>query len=392
MCILAPMHYYSYMIREFKPDHSADPANGPLYFVRSEDKYRSLWQYIKRYQNSSFNNKLLKKRFPAMDNSLRKVKAQHTADALKQAEAYFNTARTSELAIKPLILYYGALNMVKALMMFTDNDLTLENTVQRVKGLNTHGLTNGASSPTDEAIRNDTTNLLEEFGLVTAVDKTVFSLLHGCWSNTPLPRGSRLELGDLASMHPNSWRSFKAHTGKPPKYFKIDGASFRTTARGEEHIVVFGGSFNSMLYQASMPVGQDNIFAFFENRLPQLGSLYSRETQPQSSFYTNGVPRNIDEYLPGYREPTGVQFVMGNPDVGQALHLIEVEFAMLFILGNLTRYAPQKWLDNVNYSNKGEMFVVEGFINSVAFSFPKLIFEELEEKNYTFTGDVAYWS
>ncbi len=380
------------MIRDFKPDHTSDHASGPLYFVRSEDKYRSLWQYIKRYQNPTFNDKILKKRHPAMASGIRKVKAQHVADALKQAEAYFNTARSSELAIKPLILYYGALNMVKALMIFADNDLTLENTVQRDKGLNTHGLTNGASSPADEAIRNDSTNLLEEFGLVNAVDKTVFSLLHSCWSDTPLPQGTRLELGDLASMHPNSWRSYKAHTDKPPKYFKIEGASFRTTARGPEHMVVFGGLFNSMLYQPTMPTGQDNIFAFFEGQLSQLATYYSRETQPQSSFYTNTMPNNIDEYLPGYREPSGTRFVMKNINAGQALHLIEVEFAMLFILGNLTRYVPQKWLDNVNYGNKGEMFVVEGFINSVAFSFPKLIFEELEEKDYTFTGDVAYWN
>lgn len=379
------------MIREFIPDHTADHASGPLYFVRSEDKYRSLWQYIKRYQNPSFNDKLLKKRFPSMATSLRKTKAQHVAESLKQAEAYFNTARASELAIKPLILYYGALNMVKALMMFADNDLTLENTVQRANGLNSHGLTNSASTPADTIIRNDNTNLLKEFGIVTGVDRTVFSLLHSCWSDIPLPKGSRLELGDLASMHPNSWRSFKAHTGKSPKYFKIESAGFRTTARGPEQLVSFGGIFNSMLYQPTMPIGEDSIFAFFENHLSQLSSLYSRETQPQSSFYTNIVPTNIDEYLPGYREPTGTQFVMGNADVGQALHLIEVEFSMLFILGNLTRYVPQKWLDNVNYGSKGEMFVVEGFINSVAFSFPKLIFEELEQKDYTFTGDVAYW-
>ncbi len=380
------------MIRDFKPDHTSDHASAPLYFVRSEDKYRSLWQYIKRYQNPTFNDKLLKKRHPSMASSIRKVKAQHVADALKQAEAYFNTARSSELAIKPLILYYGALNMVKALMIFADNDLTLENTVQRNKGLNKHGLTNSASNAADEAIRNDSTNLLEEFGLVIAEDKTVFSLLHSCWSDTPLKQGTRLELGDLASMHPDSWRSYKAHTGKPPKYFKIDGASFRTTSRGEEHIVVFGGLFNSMLYQPTMPRGQDNIFAFFEGQLDQLATFYSRETQPQSSFYSNAMPNNIDEYLPGYREPSGTRFVMKNINAGQSLHLIEVEFAMLFILGNLTRYVPQKWLDNVNYGNKGEMFVVEGFINSVAFSFPKLIFEQLEEKEYTFTGDVAYWN
>lgn len=381
------------MIRDFKPDHTSDHANAPLYFVRSEDKYRSLWQYIKRYQNPAFNNKILKKRHPSMDSGIRKIKAQHVADALKQAEAYFNTARSSELSIKPLILYYGALNMVKALMIFADNDLTLENIVQRDKGLTKHGLTNNASDSSDEVIRNDSTNLLEEFGIVTHQSKTVFSLLHSCWSDNPLPQDTRLELGDLASMHPNSWRSYKAHTGKPPKYFKIQGSGFRTTVRGDEHLVVFGGAFNSMLYQSTMPTGQDNIFAFFEGQLDQLASFYSRETQPQSSFYTKAMPNNIDEYLPGYREPSGTKFIMRNINAGQALHLIEVEFAMLFILGNLTRYVPQKWLDNVNYGNNGEMFVIEGFINSVAFSFPKLIFEELEEKEYTFTtGDVAYWN
>src|SRR5438270_8742338 len=117
------------MIRTFTPDREATPAKQHLGFVRSENKNRSIWQYLKRYENPEFVAKKLKKDYPGIASSLRKQKAQHIVDCIRQAESYFNTANMSELSIKPLILYYGMLNLAKALMLFGDNSLTLEDDV-----------------------------------------------------------------------------------------------------------------------------------------------------------------------------------------------------------------------------------------------------------------------
>src|ERR1035437_283704 len=108
MSIGTPMFllfYNSIMIRDFTPDRSEKTrASKPtLSFVRSENKVRSIWQYLKRYEDPTFVNRRIQVDYPSVVETLRNKKAQHIADCIRQAEAYFQTASTSDLSIKPLI-------------------------------------------------------------------------------------------------------------------------------------------------------------------------------------------------------------------------------------------------------------------------------------------------
>lgn len=368
---------------------------------------------MKRYQSPAYVQKRLSNEFPNFNANLKqqyhqrqstqsyqsnsatikKQKAQHIADCIRQAEAYFNTASRSDLAIKPLILYYGMLNLAKALMLFGENPLTLEADVLKKEGLGYHGLTINPKNSSDTAIRDKHDEILEEFCYVStprANQETVFKLLHQCWSDTPLQNTIRFSVGDLASMHPSSWKSYADYTGRDPKYFPAK-SSFRTTAQGYEHFLLFEGTFQFLTYQNAVPVGGEGN-KFFENYIPRLATLYNRDTVYSPYGYrSKRIPTALDEYQPVYHANTGESFTMADSTAGIPLHLIEVEFVMMFILGSLTRYAPHKWLKDVLYEGGDAMFVIEGFINSVSQSFPKLILEELDERQYTFTGDSAYW-
>lgn len=380
------------MIRPFTPDRTTPASRQQLNFVRSENKNRSIWQYLKRYQNIDFVVKKLKVDYPGMSAALREKKAQHVADCIRQGEAYFTTASASDLSIKPLILYYGMLSLVKALMLCGDNNLTLDNNVLRSEGLVTHGLSHATRDANDELVRDDVTKILEEFCYTSSKDgaNTVFSLLHECWSSAKPASGLRFEVGDLAAMHPSSWRSYADYTGNPPKYFPAE-SSFRTPATGREHFIMFDTSFNFLTYQATIPnVSQG--FTILEIKMPRLASLYDHDsTYTPYGFTSKHMPSSLEDYQAVYRASTGESYTMQDCSAGIALHPIEVEFVMLFMLGSLTRYAPQKWLKNVLYDGGGAMFVIEGFINSVAQSFPKMILEELGNCEYTFTGDSSYW-
>lgn len=380
------------MVRPFTPDRTANNARQQLSFVRSENKSRSIWQYLKRYQNPDFVEKKLKADYPSMSAPLRKKKSQHIADCIRQGEAYFTTANASDLSIKPLILYYGMLSLAKALMLCGDNNLTLDDNVLKSEGLATHGLSHATKDANDEAIRDNTAKVLEEFCYTSsrAGAGTVFSLLHECWSAVKPASGLRFEVGDLAAMHPSSWQSYADYTGNAPKYFPAK-SSFRTTAQGHEHFLMFEGTFQFLTYSPTIPTGTVGN-TFFETQMPRLASQYNRDTVYSPYGYrSKQIPTSLEEYQAAYRASTGESYTMADTTANLALHPIEVEFVMLFMLGSLTRYAPQKWLKNVLYEGGDAMFVIEGFINSVPLSFPKMILEELDNRDYTFTGDSAYW-
>jgi hypothetical protein len=380
------------MIRQFTAERAAPPAKRQLSFIRSENKNRSVWQYLKRYQSVDFVRMRLQVDYPNMSSSLREKKARHIADCIRQGGAYFASASASDPSIKPLILYYGMLSLAKALMLLGDNNLTLDDDVLKQEGLNTHGLSHGTKNPTDKAIRDDDIKILEEFCYTSSRNNTstVFSLLHECWSNAKPSSGLRFEVGDLASMHPSSWRSYADYTGRAPKYFSAS-STFRTTARGHEQFLSFKGTFDFQAYQNAIPAGAHGN-TFFEGKMPRLAILYDRDTHYSPYGYVSKqIPTSLEEYQAVYRTSTGESYTMQDANVGIPLHPIEVEFVMLFILGSLTRYAPQKWLRNVMFESGDSMFVIEGFINSVVLSFPKMVLEELDNRDYTFTGDLAYW-
>jgi len=46
----------------------------------------------------------------------------------------------------------------------------------------------------------------------------------------------------------------------------------------------------------------------------------------------------------------------------------------------------------VRYEGGSEMFMLEGVLNTCVVSFPKMILEELDGKDYTFPSDVSYWA
>ncbi|GEM_PF-1345455 len=383
------------MIREFTPDRAGKTqASKPaLSFVRSENKVRSIWQYLKRYEDPSFVEKRIKRDYPTINATLRKKKAQHIADCVRQAEAYFKTASTSNLSIKPLILYYGMLDLVKALMLFGNNQLTLDDNTLKLEGLNSHGLTHGTKDAADVTIRDNVNNLLEEFCYTASANgsNTVFSLLHECWSATKPATRTKVILGDLLAAHPSTWRSYADHTTKVPKYFMVN-SSFRATANGDEHFLIFDSAFQFNTYGLT-PTTSIDANRWLQQQMPRLASLYVEDTVYSPYGYIHsGIPTSLEDYQPTYKFSTGEHYTMADAVTNLPLHPIEIEFLTMFILGSLTRYAPQKWLTNVQYEGGGEMFVVEGVINSVPISFPKMILEELDNREYTFTGDSSYWS
>ena len=378
------------MIRDFQPDKELLPTDKIKGFIRSEDKYSSIWQALRRYQNQQYvEQQLIKKH--GVSKALAKTKAGHITDAIKQAESFFDSSLQSDLLIKPLLQYYGMLNLVKALVLFGKNDLTFDDDSIRGDGLNHHGLitsTEGVES--DKKIRDSREDLLNEFAKAKGVPKdkdTVFSLLHQCFSDNKPTSKWRYSIDELASMHPNGYGPYTTFSGNNPKVYPAS-STFRTTARGYEHFVLFKGGFPFHNYGGIEPGKGDE---FFEEHFPVLKDKYARDENASYGFYSKKPPGSIDDGLLTFKSSTGSSYTIPKPEHSGSLHPIEVEFIMMFILGNLVRYSPQKWHSLVQLSSNDQFYVIEGIINSVHISFPLMILRELSGVEYVYTGDSAYW-
>lgn len=379
------------VIRNYKPDKSVVPPQQLLNFIRTNDKKHAIWQYLKRYQNAEFVKSRLHQEYPSLSKRLINTKSKHISDAMKQGEEYFNSATKTNLAIKPLIIYYGMLNLVKALILFGNNRYTLNTHVLEKSGIEQHGLSikGKRANRQDNILRNNESNLLEEFCYITK-GQSIFKLLHSCWSTKDLQSNMRFDLRNLALSHPNSWKAVCNSSGDIPHYFLSTGG-FRTTSK-REHVLSLSSITQFSIYKKPEKVDP---WDYFEKLLPRLKKLYSRDQNNAFSYISNGMPITIDDMYAVHKSITGETYLMSDFNVGIdsiPLHPIEVEYISMFILGSLTRYLPHKWLKNVRYEGGVEMSVVEGLIDSTILSFPKMILEELEGEEYTLAGDVSYWS
>lgn len=375
------------MIRKFNPDREEDSrlSGESLGYVQSDDKAAAVWRYLKRYQDTAFVKKRLRNDYPSLITSVVKLKAQHITDCMRQAEAYFETAESSDLSIKPLILYYGMLNLVKALIMLGDNEITHDAAFLREGGFHSHGLSHGPKA-SDERTRNGP-SLIDEFCYVTgkAATKSVFKTLHNCWNESNLPVATRFSLGDILAAHPSTWQSYHHHTGKAAKYFPLIGDGFRRIQEGQQHIIMLGGAFRLDPYNQPYAKAEKTI-AYLRSCMPELTNYTNRpEGGTVYSFTKMGVPESLKDYQAAYCTSSGNKYTMGEIIPGNPLHPIEMEFIAMFTLASLARYAPQKWLKNVRYEGRGDMFVVEALIDAVPVSFPKMILEELDDRTYTFS-------
>lgn len=378
------------LTRDFKPDRDCNNVEKTLNFSRSVDKYKTIWQYLKRFQNFDFVKQKIISKYPSVSTRLANIKAKNISILIRQGESYFEASRESDLSVKPLILYYGMLNLVKALIIFSENRYTLGSTGFGKDSLESHGLNIRTKTQRDIAIRNDDNDLLNEFCYIQK-SRSIFKLLHACWSNLDLSQDMKFTIKDMLLMHPSTWKMCTKYTSETPQLVLVEGGGFRTSNK-YEHVVAFKSTIQSQLYNS---LAGETLSQLLERIIPKLNNFYTKNSNNQFEYISNNVPLVLDEMVAEYKSVTGENYVLTEVDTGIrkiTLHPLEIEFILMFVMGSLTRYIPQKWLRNINYEIGDQMFMLEAIINNSAISFPKMILEEIEEKDYIFTGDVSYWS
>jgi len=368
------------VIRNFKLNKN--PNLSGYYSVRSTNKLETIWEYLGRFKSSGYTEKILKNQI-SVHADLVKKKAEQIAYAIGQAEQYLKSAREGDISIKPLLIYYGIVGLAKVLIISGDNPYLLNS-----QELSSHGASWKAdiSNPSEDKIR-ESLNLMDEFCRIK--NSGLYPLFRDCYCTTPIQNNSKISLKELISMIGENWKRYYDKYKTPPNVYRCSGAK-----NGDVHS--FGDN--------KQIIGNfDDYFQFFHKRgkkeqvedtlkriFPELATLYTKSGD--RNYVSNNDITSADSHIVISETQTLDHFALIQPFSNFKLTDFDIYFLVFFILGNLCRYRQDKWYKITHrLDKKDEFFLIENLFDIIQFKFPLLILKELEQKDYSFIGEIATW-
>jgi hypothetical protein len=358
-----------------------------------------VWEYLRRFQHVGYTAPLLASQNPTAQRTDWNEKASDIAVCINQAEAFYQSAASSALRIKPLLLYYGMLALAKALIIAGDNPYKLSPTGTNGKLATTHGLTLKPYRAQDEVVRQGT-EISNEFCYYQG---GLFKQLRQCYARTPIalpsphqPPPCRFEVKDLLSLLPDDWEKFCSYfdTDWPNVVRVKDDWYGARNIRGvllggpRQHVIRLDLSSNSALTQAHCRRAP-NATGYLACIEPIFsGAGYSVVPNGKGCLIKTDPCGCIDDNLVVVRDSGGDSYALVSPFPFN-VNDIDVHYVLMYILSNLVRYYPAKWARVAAFSGTDELYLLEGFIETSMVRFPNLILNELSCRHFDFVLSVG---
>ena len=265
-----------------------------------------------------------------------------------QGREYFRSASSSDMIVKPLLLYYGVLSLSRGAILLRNASKKGESLAPShgLKQVNWQGtVSDGIKNILDLGIQAERGTFLELVEAIPNVHNTEYfshqskskaTLQHDLGDIKFCTTKELLILGDLLSRLKQTMQSFQGVTGKDPKWF----LTIVTTYAAETHFLLFTKPPCEVLKLVdqrsvtiqTMPKGWPNLTL----PIPQQGLVFRHEagSAHQSKF-------------PLFHEPVGPQALMyGIADFpnGDKINEFFKLYLISFVLGTLARYYPSVWM------------------------------------------------
>ena len=265
-----------------------------------------------------------------------------------QGREYFRSASSSDMSVKPLLLYYGVLSLARGAILLRNASKKGESLAQShgLKEVNWRGtVSDGIKNILDLGIQAERGTFLELVESIPNVHHTEYFsyqskskavLQHDLGDIKFCTTGELLTLGDLLSRLKQTMHSFQGVTGRDPKWF----LTIVTSYAAETHFLLFTKPPDEVLKLVDqrsvtiqpMPKGWPNLTL----PIPQQGLVFRHEagSAHQSKF-------------PLFHETEGPQALMhgiANFPNGDKLNEFFKLYLTSFVLGTLARYYPSVWM------------------------------------------------
>ncbi len=299
---------------------------------------------------------------PALDDRAYEISA-----CIRQADEYFAAAETVGLATEPLLQYYGAQALAKAAILADREDTQLQD-------IKYHGLT---TRPSSDELRGyvedpEAWTIEGEFG-VTKEDG-VFPRLCDVVGD-PIQVNEPLIFQDVVGRIPDLMPLYSRHYGVKLPMIKLCREP-QPNAEGRLLVVT----------DCRLP------HAEIKERLPVLSSGFEEtEESAQTAFLSVDVRSELPHWLALTRHTVNRStFLVARHPAGIAASTTTL-YVSLYILGNLVRYKPGFWMQEMEGVRSGSVAIVEALLNVAKRRFTHDMLDLIWGERFTFRTP-AYWT
>jgi hypothetical protein len=331
---------------------------------------RKVWELLANYESYELVKKAYATRHGRMPSSRH---AREIAAPFSHARSYFRSAEFAEATVKPLLLYYGVLNLSRGLTLFLCRGFREANLAPS-HGLSVNSWGNEMSKETPDfaklKIQLNETGMFLHLATATECKSHIRSRISGMDSNyfvnqtlTPM---ATISLGDLISRLPPLLNQF------------LRWKNFTNCA----HVTSFCTAI-----EIQVGVMIDNYIEMNEELSEKLflGTPFRFIYAAGNHLFFRG-PNDLSMF-PGvsdYRGPSGkVPSIVARYDKGVSLSHICTIYALSYILGMVVRYYPMQWAALVKGQfSDSALPTLWASISFIESEFPKLVIEFLEPKTF----------
>jgi hypothetical protein len=321
--------------------------------ISTENPIAEQWRRLSQFSYPTNIRKFLKQRGFATtsDDNIELI-----AGNVRQGQAYFEAASTAPLDVSPLLLYYGATNLLAAAgAMLTNSALPIQN----------HGML----IPPRPATRLADVLVLPRNAQHGALQ--IFSNIYS--SGCAMVGSNNWSLGELIGSIPDIKQDFENHYQDLP-FYTVPVEIVRTTQFTLERI----RSSDLQRYpspEVAMSLVADLKRAYLIPQYkPDFVILFHRRGGPEIGIYSI----------------TGQKYLsLGHTKQGKLISPdpIILMYMGLYVLGFLPRYRPHLWNPFVRSDTTGEKFIIEKFIAVCIRFLPNLVLNYITDNMVQFVNE-----
>ncbi|USG65819.1 YaaC family protein [Brevibacillus ruminantium] len=278
----------------------------------------------------------------------------------KQARLFYESAGKAALSIRPLLLFYGCIHLLKGWLIVMDPDYPQNSKVLQ------HGVT------TRKVKRSHYQFLKDE---VRPQKEGLFSHLAGLLTVSPLQ--DRYGMRELFSYLPALREPLQAVTDFPSPWVAILSSKLVDQDKKEE---LYALQFPSAL-EGALAFSEETFRQFFK-RFLQSDSLPSLQwLQGQKTMAISSSRLSVLEDHPLLRCQQGTWYFWNGDNGSLPLPEWATHYLLLYVLSMLSRYDTECWGELVLTHSYSEQFLIETFLDYHEKVFATVIMGQMQKNN-----------
>jgi len=335
------------------------------HMIYTENPYQKMWDTFVYFESEPKTKQYLQAIYEQVDqkNGYR-LAFQNTSKFIyfiKQSREYFNSAEKSNIFVKPLLIYYGMMNLIKAVVLTKDSSYPSNTSVLR------HGITTRKLKKSSYQFHDDEIKIQRE-GLIP--------LFYTVMTQQPVEKidGQKYKIKELLSILPELYDSYKTSFHEQriyPLSMSVINKHKLEFHVNKEVLNHYQGNKNSLLSEL--------------NTYLHLTSSHFKIEPSSNSTYIISLSSEIELNSQLVQHPMIIMDFKGQyflkPIIESRLLLppTMIYYMIMFNLGMLCRYETELWGEIIFSFSSEDMYIINEFLNNSMRVFPNLILNELFE-------------